>query len=147
MTLRHLAVVTLVLGALVALPATGGFGAATADRGVAVAVVDDEDALLGLSWYRLDQCGEQDLVTIENRFASSLTAIDLEVVATDRLDTAIGNVPAALDPGEATTVTIDIDPEDTNQTDDRWVKVRVTASGPSVNPTTAPRNRTVTNCP
>ena len=112
-----------------------------------MAVVDDEDALLGLSWDDLDRCGTQDFVTISNRLGSPLSNVDVYVVSADRLETDISSVPDELGPGESGTVRIRLQPENANQTDDRSVTVGVEASGPGVGVKVYERVRTVTNCP
>jgi hypothetical protein len=112
-----------------------------------VAVVDDENALLGLAWDDLDRCGTQDLVTISNRLGSPLSDVDVYVVSADRLETDISSVPDGLDPGESGTVRIRLQPENANQTDDRSVTVGVEASGSGVGVKVYERVRTVTNCP
>ena len=77
----------LMLGAAVAVLAsvggTGGFSTANADRGVQVAVVDDEQAYLGIESENVT--GETWNVTVTNRFPDGATA-EVTVEVGDRTD-------------------------------------------------------------
>lgn len=78
------------LAALLAVGATGSFSAVEADRGVSVAVADDEHAYLGVE---TDVEGCNATVTVTNRFATSVSTVSLEA----------GNDSATIDglePGE-----------------------------------------------
>lgn len=147
MSLKRVAAVMLLVAVVLAGSGTAGFSAATADRGVAVNVVDDEYAYLALDWKPLDRCGNQPLVEITNRFETELTDIDVEVTDTDRLEATIRNNPDRLGPDKSSTVDIKLNPRKANQTDDRWVKFRVDAHGQSVEVNELRRQVRVTNCP
>jgi hypothetical protein len=87
--LRRLALVTLVAAAVVALPATSGFSAASADRSVEVAIVDDEDAYMTLI-YDEDADVNADsgpamyeYLTVKNKFTGSVDATVETTVVSD----------------------------------------------------------------
>lgn len=147
MNTRRLALVVLAVASLTAVVGSGAFSSVSAERGVYVSVVDDEDAYLGLSWHELDRCGEQDFVTVQNRFATPLLDVDVAVEQTDRLDATVSNVPDHLGVGESATVRIRLEPENADEVDDRSVAVRIETHGPSATVEVDQRERTVTNCP
>lgn len=147
MRLRTLAAATLVVAVVLSVTSTVGLSAGGADRDHRIAVVEDERAFLGLSWYALERCGDRALVDLSNRLPGRLTDVDVSVVETDRLRAEVRSVPDELAPGESATVGIRLTPERANRTDRRSVTVRVEASGPSVDVTVHERRRPVTRCP
>jgi uncharacterized membrane protein len=97
-----------------------------------VSVVEDDEAYLSHSWHELNRCGDQDLVTITNRFSTTLTEVDVTIVDTEGVDPVIKNEPEQLSPGESATVKINPrNPESANQEIERSVTVTIEAEGPA----------------
>ncbi|PSP72968.1 hypothetical protein BRC86_10865 [Halobacteriales archaeon QS_3_64_16] len=95
--------------ALALVASTGAFSAASADRGISVAVADDDRAYLGV---QLDDTGNESVeVTLTNRFDSDLSSVtistdtDTASLSLDSRDT--GSVIVGIDCGDSKTVTID----------------------------------------
>lgn len=87
-TLRHLAVVCLVVASLALAVGAGGFSSAAADRSIEVAVVSDEEAFLGFEQTLSNTnttTGTTDVeVTITNQFAPGTTLETIEVTVDGR---------------------------------------------------------------
>jgi len=77
MSLRKLALVTLVVAVILVIPATGGFSSVSADRGMKVSIAPDGSAYLGFEQETSninENTSSADLnVTIINRLGSGLT--------------------------------------------------------------------------
>jgi hypothetical protein len=105
MTRRLLPVALAVLAVASLALSTGGFSATIADRGVSVAVVDDDQAYLGVDLETTDASnGTANLsVTVANRFPAdtTLTAVEVEAGGETRTPLAGG---ATVTTGDATTV-------------------------------------------
>ncbi|WP_259535234.1 hypothetical protein [Halalkaliarchaeum sp. AArc-CO] len=79
--LTRVSVAFAVLGILFLVAGTGGFSAMTADRGVDVSVVPDDEAYVGIETVG-DELSEEDrihLLTITNQFASGMDELDVTV--------------------------------------------------------------------
>jgi hypothetical protein len=122
---RRVALVVLAFAA-VALFATGAFGftSVSAERGVSVAVVDDESAFLGLpndpavdctvGGSPEEDCKELELLTVTNQFSTGLTALSVapaesEASVEDLAVSADVDDATPLQPGDAVTITGDVD--------------------------------------
>ncbi|AUX08760.1 hypothetical protein AArcSl_1125 [Halalkaliarchaeum desulfuricum] len=107
--LTRLSVLFAVLGILLLVAGTGGFSAMTADRGVDVSVVPDDEAYVGIEKVG-DQVYEDDrihLLTITNQFASEMD--ELSVTVDGESDVIVTGLvkpgETSLSPGERTNVT------------------------------------------
>jgi len=116
--LRRLAVAALVAAAVLAIPATSGFSATSAERPVEVAVVDDGNAYLGLEKKSptLGNGTHSDVLLVEmmNNFAIDITDIEVSVIEDDasmppNLVNSGSVTDSSLGPGETADVTADID--------------------------------------
>lgn len=96
--------------------AGGAFSAVSTERGVQVAIVDDEDAYLGLE--RLtplelppDETDDKEVIRLTNQFPTTLAAISVSVAeGKSALPTIIdAKAPSSLGPGGAGWITADID--------------------------------------
>lgn len=135
-----LASVVLAFAAVSLAVGTGAFSAASADRGVEVAVVDDEQAMLGIDGgpHAFRNGNEvRELLTVTNRFSESVTV-------TIEIDEPGGKSPklmsggartVALSPGDSHTIDPKIQCSSTGGTalprSETW-NVSVTAEGDSV---------------
>lgn len=129
--------VALILAGLAALAlATGTFGftGVEADRGIAVAVADDDEAFVGLDSGALDRCGRQQFVTVANRFA---TPVEVSVTLVEATNVRVEEVMPPddpLQPGERATTDIRLQPdrEATTDGDGGTLTVRVETVGDGV---------------
>lgn len=102
----------------------GGFTAASAERAVAVAVADDESAILGVDVDRqVPQC--KAAVTVENRVGTTLSTVRVEGSHRGNSSRASQTI-RDLRPGESATVRIHLD----RTADDH--AVTITATGEDV---------------
>jgi len=120
--LRTLAVGLLAVGLVVALVGTGGFTSTAADRGVAVATVEDDRAYVGYDSPDVlavdtdgDAANESDvnksdvnesdpvtLVTVTNRFDVEVAVTEVSVAEKpDDLNVTVRSPPSAVSPGES----------------------------------------------
>ncbi len=129
---RQIALLGLAVASLMLATGSGAFTSTSADRGVSVSVVEDDRAYLSHSWHELDRCGNQDLVTITNRFSTTLTEVNVTVVDSEGVTPEINNEPEQLGPGESATVKINPHaPENASQEIERSVTVTIEAEGPA----------------
>lgn len=148
---RRIALVVLAL-ATVAVFATGAFGftSVSAERGVSVAVVDDENAFLGLPNEPSVTCEVADdtetgctvaLVDVTNQFSTALT--DVSASATD--DEVSLSTPGEIGVGETETIrgTVTCDPDEGEQTT-RTYELTVSVDGEDVSATKYDKAVTVT---
>ena len=115
------AAVSLVVGA-------GAFSSVSADRGVEVSVVDDDEAMLGIEdGPHAFPNGNEDreLLTVTNRFAQSVT------VTARITDSGDGGVPTLKDSTDRKTMTLD-----SGDTGNFEWKVQCSAQGGKANPQT-----------
>jgi|AntDeeMinimDraft_4_1070355.scaffolds.fasta_scaffold00237_3 subtilase family serine protease len=118
--------VVLVAAALVVLATTAGtsaFSAATIDRGLAVSVVDDDSAYLGVTLEQTDTTnGTTNLtVTVRNQFPGDSTLSNVTVTANGAAETV-----TSLQSGEEATITFE------NATCDSTVTIEATGGGVDV---------------
>jgi hypothetical protein len=134
MTSRRVALVVAALAVTALATGTFGFTGVDAERGLSVAVADDDEAFLGLEPGPLDHCGEQRLVTVTNRFEAAVT-VDVSVVGTSDVRVgAVGTPDGAVGPGESAHVSVRLQPDEETATDggDGTVTVRIHAAGEGV---------------
>jgi hypothetical protein len=135
---RAVLVVIAVTAALVSAASTGGFSVSEADRGVDVAVVDDDRAFLGVETYdRAHKGGSPTWVTlvrVTNRLGESFHSVDISVDGTGGPPPVLQHHrrPAGLAAGESDTVRarINCDNGRENPRTESW-EVRIRASGES----------------
>ncbi|MEF8937897.1 hypothetical protein [Halobacteriaceae bacterium SHR40] len=83
--LRRIAVVLFALAVVVTVSGTGAYSATSADRGLTVDVVDDDEAYVGhdpgeiYAVNTTNQTTTETLVTVTNRFSSPVELTDVEV--------------------------------------------------------------------
>ena len=106
--LRRIAAVLFALALLVTVSGTGAYSAASADRGLTVEVVDDDEAYVGYepeeriyAVNTTNQTTTETLVTVTNRFPSSVELTDVDVDAHPALSVLIVDEPGTLEPGES----------------------------------------------
>lgn len=99
-----------VVAALVAVSGSAGFTSTAADRGVEVAVVDDDEAFLGVERTTVNETdGTANLsVTVTNRFPAG-TTLDTVEVAVD------GNTETRTNVGTGVAVTVEFDSVDCDE--------------------------------
>jgi len=143
---RLLAVVGVAASLVLVAPQTGAFTSATVDRSVSVAVVDDENAYLGIQQSPVSVTGSQSsevvLLTLTNRFQKPLD-ITVRVTArtTDRRPTvARASGPATLDAGAEASVTAVATCANSTATEQSTVSISASGDGVLV---TADRTVTV----
>jgi hypothetical protein len=111
-SLKGLSIALAVLAGTGLLLGTFGFSAASAERGVSVAVVDDENAMVGYQASdRLAPEGQRvDLVTVTNRLSSEASVTNVTVTTSgDDDNVVVSNVSKpTLGPGEAEAVAADV---------------------------------------
>lgn len=115
-TLTRLSVAFAVLGVLLLVFGTAGFSAMSADRGVDVSVVDDDDAYVGIETVG-DDVYDGDritLLTVTNQFATDVEGLDVEVVdGSDAIgDETVKPEATSLGVGQRTDVTAECTMED-----------------------------------
>lgn len=111
--LRSASVTLAVIAAAVLMFGTVGFGSTTADRGMSVAVVDDDNAYVGYetSDIEANASDEVSLVEITNRFGSDTAVdvvnvtIDVDGVNASGIVIEPAHLPDSIGPGESGTVT------------------------------------------
>ncbi|WP_256391321.1 hypothetical protein [Natronoarchaeum rubrum] len=99
------------LAAATLVGATGGFGAASADRELIVDVADGDSADLGVDVRATSKYGCGAAVTVTNRFPATIESVTVEG-SHHRLNDGFPHESATIDglaPGEAETVTISLD--------------------------------------
>jgi hypothetical protein len=109
-----------------------GFSSVAADRGVSVAVADDENALVGYESDRIEVTGTQtgNLVTVENRLGTDAKVTNAEVSVND---TDVATVEDVTEPSVLVGRSVDIKAEITCEADDETdVTVSVTVAGEGV---------------
>ena len=131
---RRLALVGLAVAMVVAVTAgTGAFSATATDRGIEVAVVDDDEAYLGIETEPVSVPGNATttvaLATFTNRFPS---AVDVSVTVTEGTDSVptVGALagPGTLESGERGTLSADLTCDDSAA--EARVDLEVRATGP-----------------
>lgn len=144
---RQLVLALAVLAAVVLVTGSGGFDAVQADRGVHVAVADDEHAYLGIAVDdpTLTHGAHDDVVllSLRNQFGRPLTEVSVTVTNDGKTPPVLRAVdaPASLSVGERGTVTADVTCGGLDR-GETWT-VTVVASGPGVE-TALSREVTVT---
>lgn len=114
MTLRGVAVVLLGLALLTSLVATNAYSSAAADRDLSVAVVDDDEAYVGYESERVsvtntgNETATATLVTVTNRFQSSIEVIDVAVDTGSVLQVDIIDDGGSIDPGTGSEIRAEI---------------------------------------
>lgn len=125
MNLRTLSLGTLLIAALVLVTGTGAFSGASLDRGVDAAVVDDENAYLGIKVVETEGTvgSEFTLLRITDQAASDIDLDSVSVTSANPPISVVDGGPAALDPSADIVVQCDevATPED--------VELRIEASG------------------
>lgn len=113
---RSLPLLVAVVGVTSLVLSGGAFSAGTAERGVELAVVDDEDAYLGLRAATplelpAGETHDRNVVRLANRFASTLDEITVSVTERDDDPPTVTGVdaPARLGPGDAGWIAVDVD--------------------------------------
>lgn len=108
--LRVASVVVLVVASTGLMFGSMGFSSVAADRGVSVAVADDDSALVGYDTGTVQVTGNErvDLVTVTNRLSSEASVTNV-TVTTGADDVTVSSVSKpTLDPGESEAVAADI---------------------------------------
>lgn len=108
--LRVASVVVLVVASTGLLFGSMGFNSVAADRGVSVAVVDDDSALVGYDSGTVHVTGNErvDLVTVTNRLSSDASVTNV-TVTTDADDVTVSGLSEpTLGPGESEPVAADV---------------------------------------
>ncbi|EMA60050.1 hypothetical protein [Halorubrum kocurii] len=141
--LRALAVGLFAVGLVVALVGTGGFTSATADRGVAVATVEDDRAYVGYDSpddLAVDTDGDAvngsdvngsdpvALVAVTNRFDIEVAVTEVSIAEKpDDLNVTVRSPPSAVSPGESGSeaVVAELECEDTFEAEPLSVTVRL----------------------
>jgi hypothetical protein len=129
---RRIALIVLAAASLMLATGSSAFTSTSADREISIEVVEDDEAYLGQTWHELDRCGNQDLVTIENRFGTELTEVDVIIVDSEHINPVIKSEPEKIGAGDAATIKINPrSPENASQDIERTVTVKIEAKGPA----------------
>jgi len=127
--LRVASVALLVVASTGLLFGSMGFSSVAADRGVSVAVADDDSALVGYDSDTVDVNGKErvDLVTVTNRLSSEASVTNVTVSTADDVEVTDVAKPT-LGPGEAKSIAADVHCPG-NRSVDVTVSVTVEAEG------------------
>ena len=109
---RSLVALAAAVLALTLVSGTGGFSSVAADRPVSVAVVDDDEALVGVEADRIDRCGgNQRALTVSNRLGTDLHTVQATVLddSSDVRGTVTGT-PDGVGIGDSGEITVRINP-------------------------------------
>lgn len=104
---RRIATVVFALALLTSVVATGAFSTTTADRGISVDVVDDDEAYVGYEPGEIyavnttNQTTTETLITVTNRFSSSVELADIDVDAHPALEIVVLDESGRIGAGES----------------------------------------------
>jgi hypothetical protein len=141
---RSLVALAAALLALTLVSGTGGFSSVAADRSVNVAVVDDDEAFVGIEKGHIDRCGaNQVALTVTNRLGSDLHTVEATVLDDDSdVRATVMDTPGRLgvdDKSHRGEITVRVNPatpanEDAGNGDavDGTIQVRLTVQGGGV---------------
>ena len=136
--LRRVAVLLLGLAVIAAVVGTQAPTAVDAERGVSVTVVDDDEAYVGYEARSVTvtntttQTATATLVTVENRFPSSVEVTDVSVDTSSALHIDVLDDTGSITPGESASIRAEIR---CDRTVDDSVPVSVTLEGEGVQAT------------